>query len=184
MQNKLKKTIKKIPIIREIAEAAYSLIGRIFFPGTGEYWEKRYFRGGTTGEGSYGKFAQFKAEVINDFVKSNKINSVIELGCGDGNQISLLNIPNYIGLDVSKTAVKKCIERFKDDKGKSFVLYDPLCFLDNHPIPKAELGLSLDVIFHLIEYELFERYMQHLFSISSKFVIIYSSDTDNNKSSF
>jgi len=113
-------------------------------------------------------------------VEKNQIKSVIEFGCGDGAQLSLFKIPNYIGLDVSKTAIKMCIERFKEDKTKSFFLYDPECFVDNCNLFKAELTLSLDVIFHLIEDHIFETYMKHLFSSSSKYVIIYSSDTDEN----
>jgi hypothetical protein len=42
-------------------------------------WEERYAVGGSSGVGSYGKFAEFKAD-------ANKINTIIEFGCGDGNQ--------------------------------------------------------------------------------------------------
>ena len=42
----------------------------------------------------------------------------------------------------------------------------------------AELTLSLDVIFHLIEDEVFIDYMEKLFKASSKYVIIYSSNTN------
>ena len=29
-----------------------------------KYWEKRYLKGGDSGDGSYGKLAEFKAKVI------------------------------------------------------------------------------------------------------------------------
>lgn len=45
----------------------------------------------------------------------------------------------------------------------------------------AELTLSLDVIYHLIEDQTFIDYMNTLFKASNKFVIIYSSNTDKNK---
>ncbi len=73
---------------------------------------------GTSGPGSYGKFAEFKAEIINSFVKNNEINSVIEFGCG---YVSLLKVPKYIGLDVSKSSIKMCSMKFKEDKTKSFL---------------------------------------------------------------
>src|SRR5262249_52379361 len=38
------------------------------FPGSRQYWENRYGADGNSGVGSYGKFAAFKAEVINAFV--------------------------------------------------------------------------------------------------------------------
>jgi len=180
MKNKLKAIIKRIPLLNNTAKIVYITVIKFQFPGSKEYWERRYKSGGTSGEGSYGKLAEFKAEVINSFIKNNKINSVIEFGCGDGNQLSLFEIPNYIGLDVSETAIKMCIERFKNDKTKSFFLYDPNCFVDNHSLFKADLTLSLDVIYHLVEDHIYETYMKHLFSASKKYVIIYSSDTDEN----
>ena len=53
------------------------------------YWENRYKNNGNSGAGSYGRLAEFKADVINNFIAENKITSVIEFGCGDGNQLSL-----------------------------------------------------------------------------------------------
>ncbi len=148
------------------------------FPGSKEYWEKRYLSGGTSGHGSYGKLAEFKAEILNNFVKEKNINSVIEFGSGDGNQLSLFKFPKYIGLDVSKTAIKMCLKKFENDKTKSFFLYDSEYFRDNHGIFKAELALSLDVIYHLIEDKIFELYMNHLFSSAEKYVIIYSNNEE------
>jgi hypothetical protein len=57
------------------------------FPGSAEYWKERYAAGGSSGAGSYNKLAEFKAEVINDFVVRNQVQTVIEYGCGDGNQL-------------------------------------------------------------------------------------------------
>ena len=151
---------------------------QILFPGSGEFWESRYSLGGNSGGGSYGRLAEFKAEVINRFVKDKNVASVIEFGCGDGNQLTLAKFPQYAGLDVSTTAISLCREKFDRDGTKSFFLYSPFCFLDRQGIFKADLGLSLDVIYHLVEDEIFHTYMNHLFSASEKFVIIYSSDED------
>jgi hypothetical protein len=169
---------EKIPPLRWAANKIAGLASKIIFTSSQEYWERRYAKGKTSGEGSYGKFAQFKADVLNSFVAENRINSVIEFGCGDGNQISLAAYPGYIGLDVSKTVIACCKERFEKDKSKSFLLYEPLCFTDQHLSVKAELSLSLDVIYHLVEDKVFELYMHHLFGAAEKFVIIYSSNTD------
>jgi len=177
IMKKLKNIIKKIPLLNKIAISVLRIWMNVLFPGSIKYWEKRYSSGGNSGYGSYGKFAKFKAKIINSFVRNNKIKSIIEFGCGDGNQLSLFDFPNYKGLDVSKTAINLCRERFKNDKTKSFFFYDPKSFKENSEF-KAELALSLDVIFHLIEDDIFESYMSHLFSSSRKFVIIYSSNMD------
>jgi hypothetical protein len=121
----IKEIVKQIPVINTLARGVFVLFKKIQFRGSQTYWEAHYSRGGTSGEGSYGKFAEFKAEVLNRFVTENHVRSVIEFGCGDGNQLSYAQYPAYIGLDVSKTAIRQCIHRFRDDTSKSFFWYDP-----------------------------------------------------------
>jgi hypothetical protein len=142
------------------------------------YWEQRYDRGETSGCGSYGRLATFKAEVVNTFVAEKNIQSVIEFGCGDGNQLTLAHYPNYIGLDVSEKAINLCQSRFSDDPTKRFLLYNPAEFAENSSLYRAELAISLDVIFHLVEDDIFETYLNQLFSGAERYVIIYSSNVD------
>lgn len=142
------------------------------FRSSANYWEKRYRAGGDSGAGSYDFFAEFKAEVINDFVRDHNIRTVIEFGCGDGNQLKLMEYPSYLGLDVSETAVEQCRELFAEDHTKRFEV-----ITDYHD-EKADLTLSLDVIYHLVEEEVYERYMRRLFDASLRFVVIYSSNFD------
>ena len=66
------------------------------------------------------KFALFKAEIINTFIAEHGVQSVIEFGCGDGNQLTLARYPIYIGFDVSETAINKCKEIFAADPTKTF----------------------------------------------------------------
>ena len=40
------------------------------------------------------------------------------------------------------------------------------------------MTMSLDVIYHLVEDNVFERYMTDLFSAADRFVLIYASDHD------
>ena len=140
------------------------------FPGSHEYWEERYAAGGTSGRGSSGELASYKAKFLNEFVQERGITSVIEFGCGDGSQLSLTPYPKYIGLDVARTAIELCSNRFREDRRKSFFLYDPAAFVDRHDIFRAELALSLDVIYHLTEDTVFESYMRHLFGAAEQFV--------------
>jgi len=151
------------------------------FKGSASYWEERYQAEGNSGSGSYAHLATFKAEVLNDFVSKNKIDSVLEFGCGDGNQLTMAKYPNYIGLDVSATAIQLCHKQFKNDKSKSFLIYNSLAFFDNHSIIKADVTLSLDVLYHLVELEVFEKYLTDLFKASKKYVIIYASDYNQEK---
>lgn len=80
-----------------------------FKPWSSNYWDNRYRGGGNSGAGSYGKLSQFKNKIISGFCKKNEIGHIIEFGSGDGNQASLLpNHIEYIGLDVSPTAISMC----------------------------------------------------------------------------
>lgn len=167
---------KKPMILRKVAETL-GLAAR--GGGTSlEYWEGRYAKGGNSGEGSYGCLAQFKAEVLNAFVVEQSINTVLEFGCGDGNQLELARYPAYVGLDVSPTAVRMCQQRFQGDVSKQFFLLDPQAFADTCGALRADLVLSLDVIYHLLEDTLFQLYMERLISAAERFVIIYSSNFD------
>ena len=141
-----------------------------------KYWEKRYSSGGNSGAGSYSNFANFKAEIINAFTDKHKIQSVIEFGCGDGNQLMLANYQKYTGVDVSQTIINLCKEKFRSDLSKTFI------DLEEYVDTTADLSLSLDVLFHLVEDEVYDEYMRTLFSASNHYVIIYSSNTDDNTS--
>lgn len=140
---------------------------------SGGYWEKRYQNRGTSGTGSYGRLAEFKADILNRFVTDNEIQSVNEFGCGDGSQLELARYPQYRGYDVSKTIIQLCREKFKNDPSKSFQV------LPQRDIPDAELTLSLDVIYHLVEDHVFTAYMKQLFGSSRRYVAIYSSNFDS-----
>lgn len=91
-------------------------------PGSESYWIDRYQSGRTSGDGSYGQLAEFKAEIINAFVRNQNIRTIIEYGCGDGNQLMLSKYPAYIGFDVSSDAVSMCKQTFFDDSTKVFKL--------------------------------------------------------------
>ncbi len=149
---------------------------RLGFEGSTAFWERRYASGDSSGTGSYGEIARRKADFLNAFVQRHVIGSVIEFGCGDGNQLSLASYPAYVGLDVSKTAVQLCIRRFIDDPTKSFFLYSDSCFADNANLLSADLALSLDVVYHLTEDVVFEKHMLHLFGSARHYVIIYATN--------
>ncbi|WP_108446320.1 tetratricopeptide repeat protein [Halomonas denitrificans] len=143
------------------------------------YWDQRYRMGGTSGAGSYGRLASFKAEVINGFIARNSINNVIEFGCGDGNQIGLIKPVDYLGVDVSPTAVDICKRKYVSDSRKRFLVLDDFVALPE----TAELVLSLDVIYHLVDDEIYHDYMERLFSSSTRYCVIYSANKEELTSS-
>jgi len=145
------------------------------FTGSGDYWEKRYAQGGTSGAGSYGKYQKYKANVINDFLNNHEIGAVIEFGCGDGNQLQDIGYQNYIGFDISPTIVKNCQSKFQEDGSKQFL------HISEFAQQQADLVVSLDVIYHLVEDEVYLQYMNNLVASARDFIIVFSSNTDKQK---
>ncbi len=152
-------------------------VQRRTFPGSAAYWERRYAAGGTSGSGSTGAPATWKAEVVNGWVRELGVTSVVDLGCGDGQQLALADYPRYLGIDASGTAVRRCIERFAADPSKSFLHLPPGEFADPAGWLRADLALSMEVLFHLVEPQVFEDYLRVLFASAERWVVICSNDT-------
>jgi hypothetical protein len=168
----VKDLVRPIPGVRKLSR----LRQQLGFSGSARYWELNYEQGGNSGPGSYGDLGQCKAEFLNGFVRDHNVESVIEFGCGDGHQVSLAKYPHYIGLDVSLTAIRMCKRRFADDTTKSFFLYEGDAFVDRMGLLAADLAISLDVVYHLIEDQVFEAYMKHLFAAGKRYVVVYSTN--------
>lgn len=176
MLSNLKNLVGSVPFIGPISRRVYArLIGHqvIVFKRSDQYWEDRYRSGGTSGSGSYGRLALFKAEFINKFVIDKGILSIVEFGCGDGAQLQLAKYPSYVGFDVSRTSVELCRKKFSGQKNYNFYLVGSRDFND---FQKAEIAISLDVIYHLVEDDVFKAYMQKLFSSAEKYIVIYAYD--------
>lgn len=170
----LKDFIKRLPVVGPAAKAIHRMIRPAEnFSSSERYWEERYKTGGDSGAGSYGPFAEFKAEVLNRLVRERGVRSVIEFGCGDGNQLSLAEYPSYTGYDVSETALALCRTRFASDATKRFRA------MREYDGEQAELTLSLDVVYHLVEDEVFEGYMRTLFAAATRYVVILASDSED-----
>lgn len=164
------------PIARSLARAPLveQMRRRLGFKGSAAYWDARYRAGGTSGAGSYGRLAAFKAEVLNEFVRGHGVRTIVEFGSGDGAQLALADYPDYVGVDVSPAAVALCTRKFQGDAAKRFFLADKL----PAPFGPFDLALSLDVIYHLVEDATFEAYMHGLFERATAHVAIYASDRD------
>ncbi|MED3872191.1 class I SAM-dependent methyltransferase [Priestia megaterium] len=138
-----------------------------------DYWEDNYSNGGTSGKGSYGVLAQFKGDVINQFIKGKRIHTVIEFGCGDGNQLKYMNYPSYLGMDISPTSIDICSKMFEKDKTKSFLLYNPKYFINNGYF-KSDLVVCLDVLYHITNEDDFWKTLDDIFSCKPFYIILYT----------
>lgn len=167
MLTNVKAFIKSVPIIGpHIAHLRTEQ-----FKDSANYWDRRYKTGGNSGAGSYNRLAEFKASVLNEFVRKHEISSVIEYGSGDGAQLKLAQYPTYTGVDISEKALEICRTMFRDDTSKRFL--HSKAVTEN---TTADLALSLDVVYHLVEDSTFDTYMRQLFESAERFVVVYSSN--------
>lgn len=139
------------------------------------YWQNRYENGGNSGLGSRGELAQYKANYINDFIIGFDINSMTEYGCGDGYNLSLIECNKIIGLDISTTAINHCKQLMPQH---TFINIKSIQSFKHEP---TDLIVSLDVLYHLIEDNVYEHYMTQLVHSNSKYIIIYAPTYDEVK---
>jgi SAM-dependent methyltransferase len=156
-------------MFRRVAARILPLIG---FSGSKDYWERRYRLGGHSGAGSRGENARYKAEVLNGFIQRHGVGSIVEFGCGDGYQLGMLEVDRYLGIDVSPTVLEQCRATYAGDPRKRFLLDT------EYQGETADLALSLDVIFHLVEDPVYDAYLERLFAAGERFVAVYSTSVD------
>jgi SAM-dependent methyltransferase len=168
----LRRLLHAVPFVRR----AFQAVTRKSFQRSDTYWEERYRLGGNSGAGSYGGLARYKADFVNEFMLAHNLTRVIEFGCGDGAQLALAEYPEYVGFDVAPGAIDRCLNRFAEDRSKSFFLYSPRHFRDPLGAVSGDIALSLDVVYHLVEDYTFDVYMGHLFQSARSYVVVYSSN--------
>mmetsp|Transcript_39926 Transcript_39926/g.99901 ORF Transcript_39926/g.99901 Transcript_39926/m.99901 type:complete len:143 (-) Transcript_39926:164-592(-) len=79
---------------------------------------------------------------------------------------------------MSPTVIKQTARLFRDDPTKSFIRYDPSSFVDNSCALSGDLALSLDVLFHFVQKDMYHQYLCHLFDAARKYVAIYAIDEE------
>jgi SAM-dependent methyltransferase len=113
------------------------------------YDENRW--GGASGEicsgsGSSQEQATAYANVIRSFISENKVQTILDLGCGDFTVGKTIQMPStsYIGVDI----VPRVIERNQLFFQQSHIQFKCLDILED-PLPKADLCLIRQVLQHL-----------------------------------
>lgn len=170
------RTVRQSPILMKLISLLNLQGSDVAFSSSDQYWRERYKKGGNSGEGSYGALSKYKAEFINSFVKEKNISATVEFGCGDGNQASFFTFASYTGVDISEKCVKDC-RILLGKRGYEFVVLED--YLKDNTDGAFDLGLSLDVVYHLVEDEIYNDYMKNLFNASSRYVLVYASNFES-----
>ncbi|MBA7476604.1 hypothetical protein ES707_11992 [subsurface metagenome] len=128
------------------------------------YWEDRYSKGGTSGQGSVGTIRQWKWQTISEFCPC--IDHVIDIGCGDLSFWEDKTCEDYIGIDISQTIVNH--NRITHPKW-NFIVSPADAYIDGL---KKDCVLCLDVLFHLMDFKSFKAVLNNLCLYSSKYIFI------------
>lgn len=131
-------------------------------------WEAHYAAGGTSGPGSEGRHAQWKADVVNDVIRAHAVRTVLEFGCGDGQQLARYDVPTYTGLDVAPTAVQMCRDLFRGDPSKTFQHYQP----GRLHLPPCDMTMAVETLMHVLDDAAFAATVADLFAHAARFVLI------------
>ena len=153
------------------------------FISSSQYWEDRYYYGGNSGSGSYNEGAAEKANYLNQKIKEFDINTIVDIGCGDGNNLELYESEYYFGFDVSKTIIAYNKNKFTNDINKIFMLIDNnleenISNIRNQKKIKKLICVSFDVIGHLVEDEIYANHLRTFEILNPDYLIISNSDED------
>jgi len=134
------------------------------------YREQRYAAGGNSAAGSFGALGRLKPEVLHGFVAERGVQSLLELGCGEGKQLRLAEHPRYRGFDVSPSAVARCRDSFAGDDTKWGDV------LDDCRGECVDLALSPHASYQLVGNDPLEHHLRVPFGAGTRFVGIHSSN--------
>ncbi len=173
----VKSFLSQVPVVG----SSLIKLGSRMFPGreippfrtSAQFWEDVYAAGGSSGPRENRVAIEFKSSFLNNFVREHSVKSVIEWGSGDGELLRHMRYPSYIGVDVSRSVVERCSRNFAHDGTKKFFALGEIP-MDTSRC--ADLALSLDVIYHLVEDSVYHAYMTNLFASATRFVVITAWD--------
>ena len=102
--------------------------------------------GGGSGHGSKKENVKPWIKAVNSIIQEKKISSVLDLGCGDGQWLDLLDLNgvSYIGVDISEIAIG--LNKNKNTSNKLVFINDDII---NFEYPKVDLIIIKDVLQHL-----------------------------------
>jgi len=134
-----------------------------------EIWKNRP---NNSGLGSRGLLAKFKADFVNNFIKENNIETLFDFGCGDLHNSSMIEVSEYLGIDIVGHKIPKEVKadsfRTAVSRFDEFVCEEP-----------ADMTLCMDVLYHILngEEEYLKATLEKLVECSKRYIVIYAQDS-------
>jgi hypothetical protein len=96
-----------------------------------------------SGPGSLGEEAQIYVNLVNTLLEWGNIESVVDLGTGDGKVVSNLKVKSVVAVDCCKDQVEKSKAEFPEISWRHLDFYS-----NRELLPKAEIAFMKDVLHH------------------------------------
>lgn len=135
-----------------------------------QYWAERYINTNfknSSGNGRLKFRLRYKAKMLNKIFETYTITKIADFGCGDGLLASRLKCAKYYGIEINSEIVSNLKNKFFEKKEFEFSTK-----FESRWRNKIDASISVDVIFHLVEKDVYQKYMNELFSTDAKYVII------------
>ena len=144
-----------------------------------EVWEKRYREDPQlgSGRGSKGVWKAMKLRAVERYVATGAIRSILDLGCGDLQVMGSFPLPDgvtYTGVDFSEEVVAANRARHPE---RQFTCAD-LGRLGEVELPRPDLVLCFDVLFHLDRDKTYDGLLRYLFGCGARAAILTCTVTD------
>jgi SAM-dependent methyltransferase len=136
----------------------------------GSFWDMRYnvFPVLGSGPGSRAYAAWIKQKLIRETIATQKIRSILDIGCGDlcWLQAVPLDTVTYLGTDISHVIIERNKINFPQCQ---FLHHD----ITQNPVPQAvDLVVCMDVLIHQIQREEFRQALLNILGSISKIGLI------------
>ena len=132
---------------------------------TNNYWEQRYSKSGTSGEGSLGTHRDWKWKTISNY--AGRVDNVIDVGCGDLSFWDGKNCQTYTGIDISGTIVRKNLGLRPD---WNFICSDASV----RQSVRAPVVFCFDVLFHIMDDGVYKSILTNLMAYSDQWIFLYT----------
>jgi hypothetical protein len=136
-----------------------------------EYWDTRYKNKGNSGRGSRGLLRFWKWRIIKRYLNINEA-SVIDVGCGDLAFWGEKSCNKYTGIDISPTIIE--INKNKKPNWE-FIVGNAETF---QKMPAAEVVFCFDILFHILNDQVYKKILDNLVIYSNKYVFVYTWKTN------
>lgn len=130
------------------------------------HFENRYYKKLGSGKGSVGQLREFKHKILNQYLINYNKFRFVDFGCGDLSFWHGKPPKYYTGIDFARNIQKENAEKFDREFITSNLAEVKGLF--------GEVVICFDVLFHILDEEVYFKILRNICNTSSKWIFIYT----------